>query len=85
MSVLQESPWYQEILREGEERGEARGKSRGRQEQMLSAIETTLEAKFGSDGLDLMSQISSISDLEMLTAILRRIAVANTIEELQQI
>jgi predicted transposase YdaD len=29
MGVLRESPWYQEILREGETRGEARGEARG--------------------------------------------------------
>lgn len=77
MTVLHESPWYQEILREGE--------IRGRREQMLSNIEMTLEMKFGSDSLQLMSQISSISNLESLTAILRSVIAANTIEELQQL
>jgi len=89
MTVLYESPWYQEILREGEirgeQRGEQRGEERGRREQMLSNIEMTLEMKFGSDGLQLMSQISSISDLESLTAILRSVIAANTVEELQQL
>ncbi|BDI15694.1 hypothetical protein ANSO36C_14960 [Nostoc cf. commune SO-36] len=81
MTVLRESPWYQEILREGQARGQAEGEARG----IISSIETTLEAKFGSDGLELMSQISQISDLEQLKGILRRIVVANTIEELQSI
>ena len=89
MTVLYESPWYQEILREGEirgeQRGEQRGEERGRREQMLSNIEMTLEMKFGSDGLQLMSQISSISDLESLTVILRSVIAANTVEELQQL
>ncbi len=89
MTVLYESPWYQEILREGEirgeQRGEQRGEERGRLEQMLSNIEMTLEMKFGSDGLQLMSQISSISDLESLTVILRSVIAANTVEELQQL
>ncbi len=44
----------------------------------------TLEMKFGSDGLQLMSQISPISDLENLKAILRSAIAASTIEELQQ-
>ncbi|MHC5757653.1 Rpn family recombination-promoting nuclease/putative transposase [Nostoc sp.] len=78
MTVLRESPWYQEILREGQAPGEARGEVRG----IISSIETSLEAKFGSDGLELMSQIS---DLEQLKEILRRIVVANTIQELRNV
>jgi len=85
MAVLRESPWYQEILREGEARGEARGEAQGRQEQMLSNIEMSLEAKFGSEGLKLMPQISQISDLEQLQEILRSVVLANTVEELRQI
>ncbi|MEH2110114.1 Rpn family recombination-promoting nuclease/putative transposase [Nostoc sp.] len=85
MTVLRESPWYQEILREGEARGEAEGEARGEVRGIISSIETSLEAKFGSDGLELMSQISQISDLEQLKEILRRIVVANTIQELQNV
>jgi predicted transposase YdaD len=89
MAVLRESPWYQEILREGEARGEARGEVRGeaqgRQEQMLSNIEMSLEAKFASEGLELMPQISQISNLEQLQGVLRSVVLANTVEELRQI
>ncbi|MEH2157091.1 Rpn family recombination-promoting nuclease/putative transposase [Nostoc sp.] len=85
MTVLRESPWYQEILLEGQARGEAEGEARGEVRGIISSIETSLEAKFGSDGLELMSQISQISDLEQLKEILRRIVVANTIQELQNV
>ncbi|MHC5746240.1 MAG: Rpn family recombination-promoting nuclease/putative transposase [Nostoc sp.] len=89
MTVLRESPWYQEILREGQARGEAegeaRGEARGEVRGIISSIETSLEAKFGSYGLELMSQISQISDLEQLKEILRRIVVANTIQELRNV
>ena len=101
MTVLRESPWYQEILREGQARGQAEGEARGQAEGeargqaegeargqvrgIISSIETSLEAKFGSDGLELMSQISQISDLEQLKEILRRIVVANTIKDLQNV
>ncbi|MEH2324393.1 MAG: Rpn family recombination-promoting nuclease/putative transposase [Nostoc sp.] len=85
MTVLRESPWYQEIIREGEARGQAEGEARGQVRGIISSIETSLEAKFGSDGLELMSQISQISDLEQLKEILRRIVVANTIEDLQNV
>ena len=77
MAILRESPWYQEILGEGE--------ARGRTEQMLSNIEMSLEVKFGNDGLQLMPQIAQKTDLEELQAILRSIIAVNTIEELQQV
>jgi predicted transposase YdaD len=80
MAVLLESPWYNEILREGEIRGEARGEARGVR-VMIESIETILETKFGSQGLELMSQISQISNLEQLKTILRNIALANTLED----
>ena len=38
MTVLRESPWYQEILQEGEERGEKRGEERGRLEEARSLV-----------------------------------------------
>ncbi|MEH2453584.1 Rpn family recombination-promoting nuclease/putative transposase [Nostoc sp.] len=81
MTVLRDSPWYQEILREGEARGEARGELRG----ILSSIEINLELKFGDNGLQLMPQINQINDLERLKTILRNVVTANNIEELQQV
>ena len=75
MAVLRESPWYQEI--------EQRGVERGRRENILSNIEMSLEVKFGAEGLELMPQITQISDLEQLKEILRNIIVANTIVELR--
>ncbi|MEA5593457.1 transposase [Rivularia sp. UHCC 0363] len=73
MTVLQESPWYQEILNQGEIKG------------LLSGIELGLELKFGSEGLHLMSEISQIKDLEVLTAIREGIRTKNTLEEIRQI
>jgi predicted transposase YdaD len=81
MAVLRESPWYQEI----EQRGIRIGEERGRRGEILSNIEMSLEVKFGSDGLELISQIDQISDLERLKEILRSIVVANKIQELQDI
>jgi predicted transposase YdaD len=71
MTVLRESPWYQEILREGEQRGVQLGEQRGRREQTLANIQMTLEMKFGNAGLQLMPKIAQITDLESLTAIFR--------------
>ncbi|ODH01694.1 transposase [Nostoc sp. KVJ20] len=89
MAVLRESPWYQQILREGEERGEKRGEERGRregrQEEILSGIELALEIKFGAEGLQLMPEISQISDLDRLKAIQQGIKSVNTLDELRQL
>ncbi|MCC5651171.1 Rpn family recombination-promoting nuclease/putative transposase [Nostoc sp. XA013] len=85
MSVLRESPWYQEILREGEARGKASGEVSGELRGIVSAIEINLELKFSDRGLQLMPQINQIQDLERLKTILRNVVTANTIEELQQI
>lgn len=76
MAVLRESPWYQEILKEGEQRGEQRGKELGR-------IEMALEVKFREEGLQLMSEIADISDLDKLKAIQREIMTLNTLDEVR--
>lgn len=73
MAVLRESPWYQEILQEGEKRG------------LLSGIELGLQLKFGSEGLQLMPEISQITDLDTLRAIREGLLTKNTIEEIRQI
>jgi predicted transposase YdaD len=77
MAILRESPWYQEILQEGERRGEKRG--------ILSGIEQALEFKFAAEGLQLMTEISQISDLEKLKTIQRGILTLNTLDELRVI
>lgn len=81
MAVLHESPWYQQIFREGEQRGE----ERGRREEILSGIELALEIKFGTEGLQIMPEISQIADLDRLKAIQQGIKSVNTLDELQQI
>jgi predicted transposase YdaD len=73
MSILLESPWYQQIEQQCEIRTN------------LANIKMSLEVKFGNPGLGLMAQISEISDLERLTEIFRATLTANTLEELQQL
>ena len=70
MAILRESSWYEQILQEGEKRG------------ILSGIELGLEFKFGAEGLQLMTKISQISDLEKLKTIQRGILTLNTLDEL---
>jgi len=77
MAVLRESPWYQEILQEGQQRGMRRG--------LLSGITLGLELKFGSAGLQLLPEIREIENVERLEAIAEAIKTASTLEELRQI
>lgn len=85
MAVLNESPWYKQIFREGEQHGEERGRQEGRQEEILSGLELALEIKFGDEGLQLMSEISQIADLDKLKAIQQGIKSVNTLDELRQL
>jgi predicted transposase YdaD len=75
--VLEKSFFYQEILQKGREEG--------RLEERLSGIELALDVKFGIDGLELMSEILPISDLELLRTIQKSILIVNTLDELQEI
>ena len=75
MAIIQESPWYKQIEVESELCGELRGE--------LRSIRATLKVKFGDVGLQLMPQISEISDLERLSAIFLHILTSNTLEEVQ--
>ncbi|MDF5719923.1 MAG: Rpn family recombination-promoting nuclease/putative transposase [Rhizonema sp. PD37] len=81
MTVLRESPWYQEILREGV----ARGEEQGRREELFSGLELVLEIKFGNPGLELMPIITQITELQRLKAIQQAIKTVDTVEELRQL
>jgi hypothetical protein len=56
IAVLQESPWYQEIVRKGE--------IRRLWEELYSGIELALEIKFGNAGLELMPVIYTLSNFQ---------------------
>lgn len=71
MAVLRESPWYQQILNEG------------RREELLSGIELGLELKFGAEGLQLMPEISQITDLDVLKTIREGLRTINSLEEIR--
>ncbi|MBO1055217.1 MAG: Rpn family recombination-promoting nuclease/putative transposase [Dolichospermum sp. JUN01] len=76
MAILQESPWYQQIFREGEKRGE--------RQAILSSIELSLEIKFSREGLQFMPKISQVADLEQLKNIQRIILTVNSLDELRE-
>jgi predicted transposase YdaD len=52
MTILRESPWYQEILQEGEKQGEQRGLQQGLQQgekaEAITLISRQLKKRFGS-------------------------------------
>ena len=89
MTVLRESPWYQEILQEGEKKGELKGELKGEQrglrKGLLSGIELGLKLRFGEAGLQLLPEIRNLEAVEQLEAIQAALAADSTLEELRQI
>ncbi|QSV70714.1 MAG: Rpn family recombination-promoting nuclease/putative transposase [Aphanizomenon flos-aquae KM1D3_PB] len=83
MTVLRESPWYQEILQQGMQQGMQQGEQQGERKDRLSSIELCLEVKFGNEGLRFIPKISQISDLETLKTIQRSILTVESLEELR--
>lgn len=81
MAVLRESPWYQEILQEGQQQGIQQGMRQG----LLLGIRLGLDLKFGTQGLELMPEIREIENVELLEAIQEAIKTVSTREELRQI
>ncbi len=73
MAVLRESPWYQEIQKEGQ------------LEATLSSIEMSLEVKFNADGLQFMTEIVKIPDLEKLRIIQRGIMTLDSLDEVSEV
>ncbi|MDB9436449.1 hypothetical protein BMF77_01266 [Dolichospermum sp. UHCC 0315A] len=71
MTVLRESPWYEEILQ------------RGKREERLSNIESYLKVKFDDEGLKFMPKISQTSDFEQLGKIYLSIIAVESLEELR--
>ncbi len=71
MTVLRESPWYEEILQ------------RGKREERLSNIESYLKVKFDDEGLKFMPKISQTSDFEQLGKIYLSIIAVESLEELK--
>lgn len=78
MTVLRESPWYQEILREGERQGE----QRGRQEEGRSLILKQLNRQVGILSSDLTLRIESLN-LGQLEALGEALLDFNSLTDLE--
>ena len=89
MAVLQQSPWYQQILQEGIEIGQQQGIEIGKQEGekigILSGIEIGLELKFGESGKEIFSEINTLENIQVLETILSSLKTVETIDQLRQI
>ncbi|NER07741.1 MAG: hypothetical protein F6K17_36855 [Okeania sp. SIO3C4] len=72
MAVLQQSPWYQQILQEGIEIGQQRGEQIGILSGILSGIEIGLELKFGELGKERFSEINTIENIQVLETIMTK-------------
>ncbi len=70
---------------EGRQEGKQEGRQEGLREGLIAAIELGLELKFGSESLQLLTEISEIQDLEILETIKARIKMANNLREIQQV
>ncbi|MDY7004539.1 MAG: transposase [Cyanobacteriota bacterium] len=97
MAVLQQSPWYQQILQEGIEIGQQQGIEIGQQQGIeigqqqgekigiLSGIEIGLELKFGESGKEIFSEINTLENIQVLETILSSLKTVETIDQLRQI
>ena len=92
MTVLRESPWYNEILKEGTDlgiqqgiqQGIEQGIRQGIEQEVLESIELGLELKFGNEGLQLLPEITEIRNLETLKKIRTALRNFQSIKELRQ-
>ena len=78
-------PYVTTIERKAKEEGRQEGRQEGLIEGVLNAIELGLNLKFGQEGLQLLPEISQISDLTVLQAIQSGLLQVHTLEELRSI
>ncbi|MEB3341445.1 hypothetical protein [Okeania sp.] len=81
IAVLQQSPWYQQILQEGINISQQRGEKIG----ILSGIKIGLELKFGESGKEIFYEINTLENIQVLETILSSLKTVETIEQLRQI
>jgi len=68
MTVIQDSPWYQEIIARGEQTGERRGRQEGRQEEAFRQLLRILQYRFPAlpEALPARLQPLTVEQLESL-------------------
>jgi hypothetical protein len=61
------------------------GIQKGIRQGLLKGIELGLRLKFGTEGLELLPEISELKDVHLLEAVLSGLETASTLDELRQI
>lgn len=67
MAILGQSPWYQEILQEGETRGEARGEARGSKQAAMTILLKQLTRQLGIDAVVWHQRLEALSVAQLET------------------
>lgn len=83
--IMQESPFFQEYVKEAEERGLERGLERGRRTGTIDSILTLLSDQFQPEAVQaLKPRLETIEDLERLKELLRAAPRAQSLEAFTQ-
>jgi predicted transposase YdaD len=81
MTVLRESPWYQEIFSEGLEQGLQQGLEKGRTEALLATLLGILQHRFGNVPDELVAMLRGLSAAQ-LSELIHPVLDASTLAEL---
>ena len=65
MSILRQSPWYQEILKEGLEQGQQQGLQQGLQQEGVNLVSRLIRRRFGEISPATQRQIQELSTPEL--------------------
>nr|WP_287297804.1 DUF4351 domain-containing protein [Moorena sp. SIO2C4] len=79
MTVLRESPWYQEILQEGL----AQGIEQGIQQERRGSLERILKLRFSEIPLEISLKIQALT-LEQLEELMATALTVNSLDEFTQ-
>ena len=82
MAVLRESPWYQQILKEGIQEGRQEGWQEGRQEGEVQLVLRLLKRRFGALDEGLQQQIQRLS-VEQLETLAEELLDFSTLQDLE--
>lgn len=72
-------------IQRGIEQGLQQGLQQGIRQGLLKGIELGLRRRFGTEGLGILPEISSVQDVNLLEAILEGLETVNTLDELRQL
>ncbi|WP_287359711.1 DUF4351 domain-containing protein [Moorena sp. SIO3B2] len=83
MTVLRESPWYQEILQEGLAQGIEQGIEQGIQQERRGSLERILKLRFSEIPSEISVKIQALT-LEQLEELMATALTVNSLDEFTQ-